>query len=116
MNVGTLRLYHQQIAHTRLDTPEQVVAWLGGMQAQDYPGTTWSVGLRLPQASDADVERAIAERRIVRTWAMRGTLHFVAAADVRWMLALITPRVIAGSAGRHKQLELDEATFARSKE
>jgi len=46
---------------------------------------------------------------------MRGMLHFVAADDVRWMLALLTPRVIAGSASRWKQLELDEATFARSR-
>ena len=31
---------------------------------------------------------------------MRGTLHFVAAEDVRWMLELLTPRVVAASAGR----------------
>lgn len=113
MNIGALRLYHQQIAHPRLDTPEQVVAWLGGMQAQDYPGAKWSIGLRLPQATDADVERAIAERGVVRTWAMRGTLHFVAAADVRWMLALTSPKNLAGAARRRQQLELDDATLAR---
>lgn len=113
MDIGALRLYNQQIAHPRLDTPEQVVAWLGGMQAQDYPGAKWSIGLRLPQATDADVERAIGERRIIRTWAMRGTLHFVAAADVRWMLALISPKNLAGAARRRQQLELDDATLAR---
>jgi hypothetical protein len=47
---------------------------------------------------------------------MRGTLHFVAAQDARWLLALLTPRVIAQSAGRYRQLELDDATFAHSKE
>lgn len=113
MNVGTLRLYHQQIAHTRLETPKQVVAWLGGMQAQDYPGAKWSIGLRLTNITDADVERAIAERRVVRTWPMRGTLHFVAAADVRWMLALTSPKNIAGAARRRQRLELDDATLAR---
>ena len=46
---------------------------------------------------------------------MRGTLHFVASQDVRWLLALLTPRVIAASAGRYRQLGLDEATFGRSK-
>ena len=45
---------------------------------------------------------------------MRGTLHFVAAEDVRWMLTLLTPRILARAARRHQQLELDEATFARS--
>lgn len=47
---------------------------------------------------------------------MRGTLHFVAPADIRWMLALLTPRVIAGQRGRHRQLELDQPTFDRSRD
>ena len=40
-----------------------------------------------------DVERAIAERRIVRTWLMRGTIHFAPPEDVRWLLALVGPRL-----------------------
>jgi hypothetical protein len=47
---------------------------------------------------------------------MRGTLHFVAPADVRWMLKLLTPRVIANSARRHAQLALDEAIFSQSQD
>jgi hypothetical protein len=93
----------------------QVVAWLGAAQAQDYPGTLWALGLRMHHATEATIEQAIADRRIVRTWPMRGTLHFVAAEDIRWMLALLTPRVVAGSAGRYRQLELDEATFSKSR-
>jgi hypothetical protein len=46
---------------------------------------------------------------------MRGTLHFVPAADARWMLELLTPRVLKGAAGRHRQLELDDDAFARSR-
>ena len=45
---------------------------------------------------------------------MRGTLHFVAASDARWMLQLLTPRVIAGSAGRHRELALDNSVFFKS--
>lgn len=115
-DIANYRLFNQHIAAPRLKEPGQVVAWLGAMQAQDYAGAKWSIGLRLPDATDADVEQAIADRTIVRTWPMRGTLHFVAAADVRWLLKLLTPRVIARTAGRSRQLELDEATFARSKE
>jgi len=114
--IAHLRLENQQIARHPCATPGQVVAWLGAVQAQDYPGALWSIGLRLPDAIVADVEHAIAERAIVRTWPMRGTLHFVAAADVRWLLGLLTPRVIAGSARRRQQLELDDAVFARSRE
>ena len=61
------------------------------------------------------MEQAVASRAIVRTWPMRGTLHFVAAEDARWMLRLLAARVVAGSAGRHRQLELDAAAFARSR-
>jgi hypothetical protein len=32
----------------------------------------------------------------VQTWTMRGTLHLIASQDVRWMLALLPPRVHAG--------------------
>jgi len=87
---------------------------MGAIQAQDYAGAKWSVGLRLPQSLDRDVEQAIAEAKILRTWAMRGTLHFVAPEDIRWLLELLAPRIIAGNARRYHELELDERTFGRS--
>lgn len=116
MNVALSRLTNQSIASPRFTRPGDAVAWLGAMQAQDYGGALWSIGLRLAVATERDVEDAIAARAIVRTWPMRGTLHFVAAQDVRWLLALLTPRIIAQSAGRYRQLGLDETTFGRSKD
>jgi hypothetical protein len=116
LNIAHLRLYNQHIAGTPLEQPGDVVTWLGAMQAQDYAGAKWAIGLRMVQATDAAIEQAIAAKTIVRTWPMRGTLHFVPPADARWMLELLTPRVIAQAAGRYRQLELDEAIFARSKE
>ena len=45
---------------------------------------------------------------------MRGTLHFVAAEDVRWMLALLTPRVVAASAARlRREFGLDARVLGR---
>lgn len=68
-------------------------------------------------AVEADIEQALADRTIIRTWPMRGTLHFVAATDVRWMLELLTPRIVANNAQRLlRQFGLDEAVFARSKD
>ncbi|MFA5825276.1 MAG: winged helix DNA-binding domain-containing protein [Gallionellaceae bacterium] len=116
MNIPALRLHNQLIAHPRFTQPEQVVAWLGGMQGQDYPGAKWSIALRLPDATDTDVVRAIDAGKIIRTWPMRGTLHFVAAQDVRWMLMLTSPKNIAGSASRRRNLELDDNTLARCRE
>lgn len=111
-----LRLYNQQISHNPSQTPEEVVSWMCAMQAQDYAGAKWSIGLRLPGKTDSDIEDAIARKAIVRTWPMRGTLHFVASDDVRWMLKLLTPRIISGAAGRHRQLELTEQTFIKSQD
>jgi hypothetical protein len=76
------------------------------MQAQDYLGVLWSIGLRSGACTEADVEQAIADRTIVRTWPMRGTLHFVCAADVHWMLQLLTPRSLLPTAGVKATVEL----------
>lgn len=112
-DIAKYRLLNQQIAIAASKTPGEVVASLGAMQAQDYAGALWAIGLRLPGTTEAVIQHAIAERQIVRTWPMRGTLHFVPAADVHWMLVLLTPRVIAGTARRQQQLELDSSIFAR---
>lgn len=116
VNIASLRLINQCIARTTFVHPAETVSWLGAVQAQDYQASLWAVGLRTQDATEATIERALADTTIVRTWPMRGTLHFVAASDVRWMLALLTPRVVAGSARRMQQLELDEAVVARSEE
>ena len=91
-----------------------IVSSLGAVQAQDYPGTLWALGLRQRGLSERDVQSAIESGSIVRTWPMRGTLHFVAAADLRWMVKLLTPRVITATRTRQAQLELDPAQFSKS--
>ncbi|MBN1219139.1 MAG: AlkZ family DNA glycosylase, partial [Anaerolineae bacterium] len=113
-DIAPQRLHNQSIAPAVSETPGDVVKRLGAVQAQDYLGALWAVGLRMQAATEQIIEQAIRDRQIIRTWPMRGTLHFVASEDVRWMLALLTPRVMAGAARRHRQLELDAATFARS--
>jgi hypothetical protein len=111
------RLHNQLLAATNFDDPADPVRWLGAVQAQDYLGSLWAIGLRTRAATEQVVERAIAERAIVRTWPMRGTLHFVAAEDARWMLELMTPRVVTASAGRlEREYGLDEKAFGRSGE
>lgn len=113
MDIALLRLHQQLIATQRLATPAQIVAHLGGMQGQDIPGVKWSIGLRLPAAVQSDVDRAFDEGKIIRTWPMRGTLHVVAASDVRWMLSLTSPKNLSGSQKRRDALELDDKTLAR---
>jgi len=113
-DIARTRLVNQQIAHSTLNSPEEVVSHMGAIQAQDYAGAKWAVGLRLPGSTDAGIERALADRDIVRTWAIRGTLHFVAAKDVRWLLALVAPVIIRKNARRYRELGLEERTLTQS--
>lgn len=113
MNIARQRLHIQRIIGGGFATPGDAVQWFGAVQAQDYPGALWAVGLRTERATHTIVEQAIADRTIVRTWPLRGTMHFVAAADIRWMLTFLAPRAIARAAPRFKQLELDDRVLAR---
>src|SRR5688500_3731914 len=109
------RLAAQQIARPGLARPAEVVAWLGAVQAQDYLAALWAIGLRLRgRVGEDEVERALVAGEIVRTHALRGTWQLVAPADLRWLLALIGPRVIAAAAGRHRELGLGAADFRRA--
>ena len=113
MDIAALRLHQQLISDPHLDTSEKIVAHLGGMQGQDLPGVKWSIGLRLPAGMQSDVDRAFDAGKIIRTWPMRGTLHVVAAPDVRWMLSLTSPKNLSGSQKRRDALDLDDKTLAR---
>jgi hypothetical protein len=87
---------------------------MGAVQAQDYPGALWAIGMRMRNAIASDIEQAMADGVIIRTHPMRGTWHFVAAEDVRWLLNLMAPGRFASNALWYRRLELDEATFAKS--
>jgi hypothetical protein len=110
------RLANQGLARTAFRDPEDVVAWFGAVQAQDYLGALWALGLRMKSSTEALVETAEARRAIIRTWPMRGTLHFVTPADARWMTGLLGPRVIARNAARlERDFGVDAAVVARAR-
>lgn len=94
----------------------EVVCWLGAMQAQDLASGLWSFGVRLPGWTAADVTAALERREALRTWPMRGTIHFVPPRDARWMVELMGVRVLAGAARRREQLGLSEETAVQAME
>ncbi|MCL5994463.1 MAG: winged helix DNA-binding domain-containing protein [Chloroflexi bacterium] len=114
LDIARRRLHNQGITETTLRKPSDVVAWLVTVQAQDFAGAKWALGLRLQGATDDDIDRAFADGSILRTHLMRPTWHFVTPADIRWMLALTAPRVHAVNAAMYRKLELDGAIFKRS--
>jgi hypothetical protein len=114
LDIAHQRLLNQHIARTTFTRPEDEVAWLVAVQAQDYPGAKWALGLRLHSVTDRDVEQAFASGAILRTHLMRPTWHFVTPGDIRWLLALTAPRVHAANAYMYRKLGLDGPFFRRS--
>src|SRR5262249_43755860 len=107
-----LRMWGLGLTRPGATTPEAVVAHLTAMQAQEHPYARWSVAQRMrgsPRA--AMVDDAFDDGRILRTHVLRPTWHYVAATDLHWLLGLSGPRVDAGNARRHAELELDARTL-----
>ncbi|HEY8925947.1 MAG TPA: winged helix DNA-binding domain-containing protein, partial [Polyangia bacterium] len=113
-DIAGARLANQRLVGSPSDRAEDVVRALGAVQAQDYAGAKWALGLRLDGHTDADVERAFDEGRILRTHVLRPTWHFVAPRDIRWMLALTAPRVRAAMAYYDRQLDITDGLCRRS--
>ena len=114
------RLACQQISGAVFTRPEDLVSWMGCIQAQDFAGAKWAIGSRLkggdaaPVPTDAVIEQLFNEGKILRTHVLRPTWHFVAPEDIRWMLALTAPRIKAGSAGYRRQLGMEKGVFSKS--
>ena len=86
---------------------------LVAMQAQEYAPAKGSIGARADAVDEASVDRAVADGTILRTHVLRPTWHFVARADLRWLLELSGPRVQAVNASIYRKLGLDAAALVR---
>jgi len=111
-----LRVVAQHIGGQGLARSVEVVRWMLAMQAQDFPGVKWSIGVRQPGATEAAVEAACDAGEIVRSWPLRGTLHLVAGEDLGWLLALTAPRALASAAGRRASLGITERDVENARE
>lgn len=86
-----------------------------GFQAQEKPSALLGVRVRSAGLSAAEVEDALyREHSIIHTWCMRGTLHFIAAQDLAWMLPLLGPVFIKAGQRRNLELGLDERALSES--
>lgn len=115
-DIPFMRRRNQFLAAPLAESPSAVVHRLGAVQAQDYYGSLWAIGQRTVDPNKAAIDAAIAERQIVRSWPMRGTLHFVPGQDLRWMLRLLAPRILQQHAARiQRDLELDATSMAAAR-
>ncbi|UYN90447.1 MAG: AlkZ family DNA glycosylase [Anaerolineales bacterium] len=115
------RLANQHLVASALRNPLEVVSTQGAVQSQDFYGALWGLAIRLqPQSvsvskrsnlqagwTESEVEAWFSDGRILRLHILRPTWHFVAPADVRWMLMLSAPRVHALNGHMYRKLGVD---------
>ena len=114
LDIAWARLRNQRLIGTRCATPESAVSWMGAVQAQEYVEAQWGLALRTRRSTRDAIEQAATDGSILRTHVLRPTWHFVAPADIRWMLSLTGPCVSKRMAPYNRQLELDARAFRKS--
>lgn len=110
------RTVAQGLAGRRATSTADAVRRVVALQAQDVRANRLAVRARTDGLTRADVDTAVASGEVVRTWAMRGTLHMLAAEDVGWIVALLGPRFAHGLRGRRSRLGLDDDLSTRGAE
>jgi hypothetical protein len=115
IDLAQARLLSQHIPQADFTTPEEVVHWMGAVQAQDYHGALWTIALRMKKPDITVVEKAIETGQIIRTWPMRGTLHFVSNRDAKWMVNLMGPKATRKATSRRAGLGITDEVIERCK-
>lgn len=114
IDIMRLRLANQRLTRPSCTSPVEVVRWFGAIQSQDLAASLYAIGLRMHHATEAIVERALADGSIVRSWPMRRTIHCMAAEDVRWMIRALAPRGIARMKPYHRAMNITDHDLARA--
>jgi len=114
-DLRALRLRNQRISQSDCRTAQSVVSCLGAVQSQEFTLAKWGLGLRGNGLTEAAIDREFDDGRILRTHILRPTWHFVAPADIRWMLAVSGPRVHAANAHYYQKTGADPSYLSRSR-
>ncbi len=113
MDIWAARAYANGLGDDRARTVAGAVRRVVALQGQDVRATRLAVRVRTDGLTAADVDDAVARGDVVRTWAMRGTLHLVAGADLRWLTAIFGPYFRDRQRPRRQRLGLTDDDCAR---
>ena len=108
------RLTAQGLSGPPLADPVAVAERLLAVQGQDPRGFRLAIRARTEGLTAVDVERALAERKLIVTWLNRGTLHLVHSKDYPLLQALTTPPLLTSSTRRLRQEGVSEAQAERA--
>lgn len=113
MDLWAARAHANGIGSDRARTVVDAVGRVVALQGQDVRANRLAVRVRTDGLTRQDVDDAVRDGVVVRTWAMRGTLHMLAARDVQWVLRAVGPYFRDRQASRRRQLGLDDAACER---
>lgn len=111
------RVAAQLLHRPKRSGPAAIVRHLLGVQAQIVSAAGLGLRARTEGLTAARVDRArLQDRSIVWTWAMRGTLHLIAAEDYGWLVPLTVEAQARTSLRRLREMGMsgDVATRATS--
>ncbi|WP_230741178.1 winged helix DNA-binding domain-containing protein [Methanooceanicella nereidis] len=112
--VRRLRLHAQHLdKKSPLKDAELIIRSMVGVNAQFYPAMMLSLCARIKGLEQSDIEAAIKQKGLVRTWTMRGTIHLHDPSDSDWLIQLLSPVFIKKGIIRRRELGLDEEKVAR---
>ena len=110
-----LRLHSQHLNASAPFGVAGIVRSIAAVQAQDAVAEVLAVRVRTEGTTESEFERArVGERSVVRTWALRGTMHLLPAEDTRWILGLVGPTMVRKAQRRHRELGLTPEVYARA--
>lgn len=89
-----------------------VVRRLGGVQAQVASAAELGVRVRRRTSRPGEVERALADGRLIKTWAMRGALHLVAPDTGPALLSLIAAAKPWARPGWDRYFDMNQARWS----
>ncbi len=108
------RLATQRLSSTPLPTAADAVRLLTCVQSQERDHSFFALSQRSRSTTYAAVRAEHDAGSFVRTHILRPTWHYVAPEDLRWILALTSPRVEQLEAPYLRKFGFDEPTVERS--
>jgi len=116
IDIAWRRQVNQRLVGEPFVSVEAAIRGLCCVQAQDYYGASWALGLRTPGCTTQTIDRLMEQGAILRTHMMRPTWHFVLPEDIRWIQRLTASRVHAMNAGICRRVGVEKADRERATE
>ena len=99
-----IRLLNQQLLSPLYEKPEEIVAWQGAMQAQDYNYFRWAIGVRQRTPQLVQLQEAFVKAELLRLHLLRCTVQVVSQKDIGWLLPLCKERNLRTLQSWHKSI------------